>query len=98
MPLVTVVIFALVYLGMALGRFPGLLLDRTGVALLGLIALLATEGLTLEDAAAAIDLPTITLSGAKIGFFDFARSGIPLTLLTMAVTCLWLVYRGIISL
>ena len=33
------VIFAVVYLGMVLGGIPGLALDRTGVALLGAIAM-----------------------------------------------------------
>jgi len=57
----TVVVFMLVYLGMALGRVPGLALDRTGVALLGLIVLLASGDLSLEAAGAAIDMPTIAL-------------------------------------
>ena len=39
--LVVLVVFAFVYAGMILGRIPGLALDRTGVALLGAIALLA---------------------------------------------------------
>lgn len=54
-------VFAAVYLGMALGRVPGLAIDRTGVALLGLIVLLATETLTLDEAGDAVDLPTIAL-------------------------------------
>jgi Na+/H+ antiporter NhaD/arsenite permease-like protein len=56
-----VVVFVLVYLGMALGRIPGLAIDRTGVALLGLIALLATGTMALDEAGAAVDLPTIAL-------------------------------------
>ena len=46
---------------MALGRVPGLALDRTGVALLGLIVLLASGDLTLAEAGAAVDMPTIAL-------------------------------------
>jgi Na+/H+ antiporter NhaD/arsenite permease-like protein len=61
MTTLAVVIFALVYLGMALGRVPGLAIDRTGVALLGLIVLLATGDLTLKEVGHAIDVPTITL-------------------------------------
>jgi Na+/H+ antiporter NhaD/arsenite permease-like protein len=57
----SVVVFVLVYLGMALGRVPGLAVDRTGVALLGLIVLLASGDLPLADAGRAIDMPTITL-------------------------------------
>ena len=61
MTTLSVVVFVLVYLGMALGRVPGLALDRTGVALLGLIVLLASGDLSLEAAGAAIDMPTIAL-------------------------------------
>jgi Na+/H+ antiporter NhaD/arsenite permease-like protein len=56
-----VTVFVLVYLGMAVGRIPGLLVDRTGVALLGLIVLLASGDLSLDEAGRAIDVPTITL-------------------------------------
>jgi Na+/H+ antiporter NhaD/arsenite permease-like protein len=54
-------IFIAVYLGMLLGEFPGLALDRTGVALLGAIALVATRDVTVADAWAAIHVPTIAL-------------------------------------
>jgi Na+/H+ antiporter NhaD/arsenite permease-like protein len=57
----SVVVFVLVYLGMALGRVPGLAVDRTGVALLGLIALLASGDLSLDEAGRAVDMPTIAL-------------------------------------
>jgi Na+/H+ antiporter NhaD/arsenite permease-like protein len=56
-----VAVFILTYVGMALGRVPGLAVDRTGVALLGLIVLLASGDLTLEEAGAAVDMPTIAL-------------------------------------
>lgn len=55
------VIFCLVYVGMFLGRLPRLQLDRTGVALLGAIALLALGEVSLEQAAEALDLPTMAL-------------------------------------
>jgi len=54
-------VFALVYLGMLLGGLPGLRLDRTGIALLGAIALLALGCLTPAQARDAIDVPTIAL-------------------------------------
>lgn len=54
-------VFALTYLGMALGRVPGLRLDRTGMALLGLVALLAGGAVDLEHAGAAINMPTLLL-------------------------------------
>ncbi len=61
MTTLSVLVFILVYLGMALGRVPGLALDRTGVALLGLIVLLASGDLPLDEAGRAIDMPTIAL-------------------------------------
>jgi Na+/H+ antiporter NhaD/arsenite permease-like protein len=54
-------VFVLVYAGMFLGRIPRLQLDRTGVALLGAIALLAFGEVSLEAAARAVDLPTMAL-------------------------------------
>ena len=55
------VIFLAVYVGMLLGRYPRLQLDRTGIALLGAIALLATGALRFEDAVAAVDTTTLAL-------------------------------------
>lgn len=54
-------VFVVVYLGMLLGRLPGLAVDRTGVALLGAIVLVAARRLTPEAAWAAIDVPTVAL-------------------------------------
>jgi Na+/H+ antiporter NhaD/arsenite permease-like protein len=55
------VVFAFVYLGMILGEIPGLALDRTGIALLGAIAYLATGHVTGAEAWGAVDLPTMGL-------------------------------------
>ena len=55
------VVFAIVYLGMILGGLPFLQLDRTGIALLGAIALVAFGALSPEDAAQSIHLPTLLL-------------------------------------
>ena len=54
-------IFAVVYLGMLLGGLPFLQLDRTGVALLGAIALVAAGALTPQQAAQSVHLPTLLL-------------------------------------
>src|SRR6266571_4987261 len=54
-------IFCIVYLGMILGGLPFLQLDRTGVALLGAIALIGVEALSPEEAAKSIHLPTLIL-------------------------------------
>ena len=56
-----VTVFAVVYLGMFLGGLPRLKLDRSGVALLGAIAVIAITGQTVQDAARAVDLPTLVL-------------------------------------
>src|SRR4051794_35359653 len=73
---ISVIVFVLVYLGMALGRIPGLRLDRTGVALLGLIVLLASEDLSLDEAGRAVDMPTIALLFAlMIVSAQFENSG-----------------------
>lgn len=59
--LAVVLVFALVYLGMALGRIPGLALDRTGAALLGAIAMVALGALSIDEAWLSVDLPTLYL-------------------------------------
>ena len=56
-----VAVFIVVYLGMLLGRLPRLQLDRTGVALLGAIALISGGAVSLHQAAQAVDVPTLTL-------------------------------------
>ena len=74
------VIFGLVYLGMILGGLPFLQLDRTGIALLGAIAVIAAEAVSVEEAARSIDLPTLLLLFAFMvvsaqmrlgGFYDW---------------------------
>jgi Na+/H+ antiporter NhaD/arsenite permease-like protein len=55
----TVVVFGLVYAGMALGRWPGLAMDRTGVALFGAILLFALGALPAPQALESIDFPTL---------------------------------------
>src|SRR5262245_49839867 len=71
---------------MALGRVPGLAIDRTGVALLGLIVLLASGDLSLDEAGAAVDMPTIALLFALMilsaqfessGFYGWVADRIP---------------------
>jgi Na+/H+ antiporter NhaD/arsenite permease-like protein len=61
MTAVVVATFVVVYLGMVVGGLPRLQLDRTGVALLGAIAIVGSGALTLEEAAQAVHLPTILL-------------------------------------
>jgi Na+/H+ antiporter NhaD/arsenite permease-like protein len=54
-------IFALSYIGIALGGLPGLVLDRSGVAVLGAVAMLVVGGISIGEAAHSIDKPTILL-------------------------------------
>ncbi len=65
-PAIILAIFVITYLGIAMGRFPGLKLNRTGITLLGAIAVLTFGGLTTGDAIAFINWPTILL---LFGFF-----------------------------
>jgi Na+/H+ antiporter NhaD/arsenite permease-like protein len=61
MTVTVVTIFVIVYVGMILGGLPFVQLDRTGIALLGAIALVGLEILTPEEAARSIHLPTLLL-------------------------------------
>jgi Na+/H+ antiporter NhaD/arsenite permease-like protein len=54
-------VVAAVYVGMLLGEFPGLALDRTGVALLGAIVLIAAGRVSVSGAWNAVDVPTLAL-------------------------------------
>lgn len=56
-----VAVFIVVYAGMLLGRLPRLQLDRTGLALVGAIVLIAGGVLSLNEAARAVDISTIAL-------------------------------------
>ena len=54
-------VFIVVYVGMLLGGLPRLRLDRTGIALLGAIVLLASGAMSPEEAVRAVDVPTLAL-------------------------------------
>jgi len=55
------VIFVGSYLALAIGRVPGLNIDRAGIALVGAGLMVASGALPLEDAYKAVDLDTLTL-------------------------------------
>jgi Na+/H+ antiporter NhaD/arsenite permease-like protein len=59
-------IFALTYIGLAIGRIPGLRLDRTGIALLGAILIMIVSGASTSEVASTVNWPTIFL---LFGFF-----------------------------
>lgn len=76
MDLLVLAVFAAVYLGMFLGELPGLALDRTGVAVLGAIALVASGRVTPEMAWQAVDVPTLTLlAGLMVVSSQFRLAG-----------------------
>ncbi len=65
MTTMVVAIFLIVYAGMILGGLPFFQLDRTGIALLGAIAMIGVDAVSLQEAAASVHLPTLIL------FFSF---------------------------
>jgi Na+/H+ antiporter NhaD/arsenite permease-like protein len=98
-PLVST-IFGLTYLALALGKVPGLRIDRAGIALVGAAAMLACGVLSMRDAAKAVDYETIVLLFGMMvvvsylrmaGFFALATERIaarfsgPLTLLAVTI-------------
>jgi Na+/H+ antiporter NhaD/arsenite permease-like protein len=95
-----VVVFALTYLGMALGRVPGLKLDRSGIALVAAVVLIAVDAVPMGRVAEAIHFPTVLLLFALMivsaryaaaGFYDACAAWIarrnagPSTLLALTI-------------
>jgi Na+/H+ antiporter NhaD/arsenite permease-like protein len=73
---VTLFWFGLTYLGLALGRLPGLRTDRAGVALVGAAGVLACGLLSFDAAVRAIDFATIALLlGMMVVVAFLRRSG-----------------------
>jgi Na+/H+ antiporter NhaD/arsenite permease-like protein len=79
------VIVALTYLGIAVGHVPGLKLNRTGIALLGAIAIMIFSGLPTTAVIGFINWPTVLLLfgffvlSAQLrlsGFFDKVADGV----------------------
>ena len=97
---IIILVFICTYIGMAAGRIPWLQVDRTGIALMGVITLLATETVTLDDLGATIDTSTLVLLFALMiisaqflysGFYDLcaewitSQGGGPARLLAVTV-------------
>lgn len=81
-------VFVAVYVGMALGRWPGLMVDRTGIALLGAIVLILAGAVSPPQVRAAIDVPTLVIlfglmvlsaQYAACGFYAWCSHRIALT-------------------
>jgi Na+/H+ antiporter NhaD/arsenite permease-like protein len=60
------VVFAITYVGIAIGHIPGLKTNRAGIALLGAIGLMVFGGVTTETAVSYVNWPTVFL---LFGFF-----------------------------
>ena len=58
------VIFVGSYLALAIGRIPGLSIDRAGIALVGAGLMVASGALSLEDAYKAVDLEPLRYCSA----------------------------------
>ncbi len=100
MTLFIAIVFALTYIGMALGRVPGLRIDRTGIAMIAAVALVAAGAVPVGEVAGAIHFPTLLLLGGLMivsarvgaaGFYDAAaawiarQAGRPLRLLALTI-------------
>src|SRR2546423_11814557 len=74
---IVLLVLFLTYVGMAAGRVAWLNVDRTGIALLAVIGLLASGEMTLDDFGSAVDMPTLALLFAMmIISAQFAESGV----------------------
>src|SRR5271170_2312099 len=83
------VIFVGSYLALAIGRIPGLSIDRAGIALVGAGLMVASGALPLVDAYKAVDLDTITLLlGMMIVVASLRLSGF------FAVANAWVIARA----
>ena len=100
MTILIIVLFALTYIGMALGRVPGLRIDRSGIAMIMAVVLVAAGAVPAGEIAGAIHFPTLLLlAGLMIlsarvgaaGFYDAAaawiarQAGRPLRLLALTI-------------
>ena len=95
-----ILIFVLTYLGMALGRVPGLRIDRSGIALVAAVILVAAEAIPPNEIASGVHFPTLLLMGGLMilsarvgtaGIYEAAaawvasQAGQPLRLLMLTV-------------
>jgi len=59
--LAAIIIFAITYLVLAIGRLPGFRIDRTGAAIIGASFMVGVNALSLEEAYRAVNFDTIIL-------------------------------------
>ncbi len=91
-------VFIVVYLGMALGRLPWLALDRTGVAVLGAIALMAGGALTAREAWLSVDVSTMAMLFGLMVVSAQLRLGGFYTRVTRAIAAADLPPQGLLAL
>ena len=87
----TCVLFLLTYVGLALGRVPGLHMDRAGIALVGATLMLVTGMVSFEQAInpVAIDYKTLALLFGMMVVVGFLRlSGFFLRVAAWALWCI----------
>ncbi|MEM7138004.1 MAG: anion transporter [Myxococcota bacterium] len=102
-----ITVFVAVYVGMLLGGVPGLRVDRTGVALIGAIVLLAGGGISEEGALDSLDVPTLALLfglmvlSAQLelgGFYQKVASDVgQMEISPSALLCVVVVVTGLLS-
>jgi di/tricarboxylate transporter len=73
------IVFVFTYIGMALGRIPGLRVDRSGIAMVAAVVLVASGATPADGIVRAIHFPTLLLMGGLMilsarvgaaGFYD----------------------------
>ena len=81
----TVLVFALTYVGMALGRMPGLRVDRSGIAMIAAVIVVAMGAIPRDEIISAIHFPTLLLMGGLMilsarfgaaGFYGLLQTGL----------------------
>lgn len=66
--------------------------------LLALLSTLAGNLLLTGSLANIIVAERAAISGARLGFADFARAGIPMTVIAMTTSVMWLALPGVAQL
>ncbi|MGO9599451.1 MAG: SLC13 family permease [Isosphaeraceae bacterium] len=66
-------LFGLTYLGLALGKVPGLRIGRAGISMVGAAAMLGLGVLSMRDAAKAVDYETIVLLFSMMVVVSYLR-------------------------
>jgi Na+/H+ antiporter NhaD/arsenite permease-like protein len=100
MTVLVTIFFGLTYVGMAIGRVPGLRIDRAGIAMIIAIVFVAAGAVPIDAIASAIQFPTLLLLGglmilsARVGASGFyeavavwiaGQAGRPLRLLAVTI-------------